>query len=99
VWWVIQQSLYHGFMLSLLVKQFLKSVNIWRSYRQEGCFTRFVRLSILLHKDEEFAIVFMKKLLLTVVMLVSPVIPTLVVTNINVMRQTLTSSLTCTISE
>jgi len=86
-------------MLSLLVKQFLKSVNIWRSYRQEGCFTRFVRLSILLHKDEEFAIVFMKKLLLTVVMLVSPVIPTLVVTNINVMRQTLTSSLTCTISE
>jgi len=23
----------------LLVKQFFKSVNIWRSYRQEGCFS------------------------------------------------------------
>ena len=54
-------------LLSLKVKQFLKSVNIWRSYRQEGSFTRSVRLGTVLHKDEEFAIGFtynMKKLLL-----------------------------------
>jgi len=57
-------------LLSLLEKFFFKSVNIWQSYRQEGCFTRFVRLSTVLHKDEEFTVDFtcdIKKLLLTVV--------------------------------
>jgi len=88
-------------VLSLLVKQFLKSVNIWRSYRQEGCFTCSVRLSTVLYKDEEFAIDFTydtKKLLLTVVRLVSPLILTLLVTNINLIRPILTISLTGTIS-
>ena len=54
-------------LLSLLVKQFLKFVNIWQSYRQEGCFTSSVRLGTELYKYEEFAIDFtcnMKELLL-----------------------------------
>jgi len=81
----------------------LKSVNIWRSYRQEGFFTRSVHLSTVLYKDEEFAIDFTydtKKLLLglTVVRLVSPLILTLLVTNINLIRPILTISLTGTIS-
>jgi len=33
-------------LLSLLMKEFLKSVNIWRSYVQEGCFTRCVHLGL-----------------------------------------------------
>jgi len=83
-------------LLSLLMKQFLKSVNIWRSYMQEGCFTRCVHLGTVLHKDKEFAIDFtysVKKLLLSVVtLLVSPLILTLVVTNIiNLIRPILTS--------
>jgi len=46
-----------------------------------------------LHNDEEFAIDFthtMKKLLLTVVTLVSPLILALVMTNINLIRPILT---------
>jgi len=88
-------------LLSSLVKQLLKSVNIWRNYRQEGCFTCFVRLGTVLHEDE-FAIDFtydMKKLLLTVVTLVSLLILTLVVTNINLIRPIFTSSLAGTISD
>jgi len=88
-------------LLSSLVKQLLKSVNIWRNYRQEDCFTCFVRLGTVLHEDE-FAIDFtydMKKLLLTVVTLVSPLILTLVVTNINRIRPIFTSSLAGTISD
>jgi len=45
-------------LLSFLVKEFLKFVNIWRSYRQEGCFTRSVRVGTVLHKGEEFGIEF-----------------------------------------
>jgi len=59
------------------VKQFLKSVNIWRNYRQEDCFTRSVRMRNVLHKYEEVVIDFtctMKKLLLAVVALVSELI-------------------------
>jgi len=37
------------------VKEFVNIVNIWRSYRQEGCVTRFVHLGTVLHKDEELA--------------------------------------------
>jgi len=33
---------------------FLKSVNIWQSYKQEhGCFTRFARLANTLLKDDK----------------------------------------------
>ena len=59
------------------MKQFLKSVNIWRNYRQEDCFTRSVRMRNVLHKYEEVVIDFtctMKKLLLAVVALVSELI-------------------------
>ena len=35
VWWAIQYHFTTDLLLSLLVKQFLKSVNFWRSYRQE----------------------------------------------------------------
>jgi len=61
-----------------MLKQFLKSVNICQSYRQvAGLSQCSMRLAIALLKDEEFAIKFtynMKKVLLTVVTLVSPVI-------------------------
>ena len=43
-------------MLSLSVKERLKCVNIWQSYKQErGCLVHFVRLAYTLHvlKDEE----------------------------------------------
>jgi len=37
--------------LNLLVKEFLKLVNIWRSYRQNGdCFMRFIRIALLSSK-------------------------------------------------
>jgi len=45
-------------LLSLPVKQFLKYVNIWQTYRQDGCFTHCVGLGTVLHKDEEFAMDF-----------------------------------------
>jgi len=54
-------------LLSLLVKQFLKSVNIWQSYRHEDCFAHSVHLGTVLYKGEEFAISFtydMNKLVL-----------------------------------
>ena len=84
------------------MKQFLKSVNIRRSYRQGGYFTRSVRLSTALHKGEDFAIDFtynMKKLLLSVVTSVNLLILTLVVTNINIIRPILTSLLTGIIND
>jgi len=77
-------------------------VNIWRSYGQDGCFAHSVCLGTVLHKDEEFAIDFtydIKKLLLTVVTLLNPLIITLVVTNFNVIRSILASSLTGSISD
>ena len=47
-------------LLSLTVKQFLKSVNIWQSYRQESwsSLTRSMRLGTVMLNDEEFAIDF-----------------------------------------
>ena len=45
-------------LLSFLVKEGLKFVNIWRIYWQEGCFTRSVLLGTVLHEDEESAIDF-----------------------------------------
>jgi len=88
--------------ISTTAELLLKSVNIWQSYRQEGCFTCSVHRDTVLHKDEEFAIDFMynmNKLFLTVVILVSPLILTLVVTNINLIRPILTSWLTTTITD
>ena len=35
VWWAIQQLLYYGFIAEFAGEIFFKSVNIWRSYRQE----------------------------------------------------------------
>jgi len=78
-----------GLLLSLWQNNFLNFVNIWQSYRQEGCFTHPVHLGTVLRKDEEFVIDFthdMKKLLLTVVTLVSSSILTLVMTNVNLIR-------------
>jgi len=75
--------------ISATAELLLKFGNISRSYRQEGCFTCSVPQGTVLHKDKEFAIDFtydIKKLLLTVVTLVSPLILTLVVTNINLIR-------------
>ena len=34
-------------LFNLLVKESMKFVNIWRSYRQNGCFTRPIRLALL----------------------------------------------------
>ena len=45
-------------LLSFRVKELLTFVNIWRSYRQEGCFTYSVRMDTVVYKDEEFAIDF-----------------------------------------
>jgi len=62
------------------------------------CLTCSVRLGSVLRKDEEFAIDFtydMKKLLLTVVTLVSSLILTLVVTNVNVIMAVLRSIILC----
>jgi len=65
-------------------------LNIWQSYRQDGCFTHSVRPGTVLHNDEEFAINFthdMNQLLLTVNCCFftsgSPLILTLQVTNNN----------------
>jgi len=78
VWWVIQSSFYYTLLLSFTVKQFLKSMNLWQvTGKKVGCFTHSVCLGNVLLKDEELTIDCMhdmKKLLLTVVMLVSPLI-------------------------
>jgi len=45
-----------GLVLSLRVKIFLQSVNIWQSYKQErGCLMHFARLANTLLNDEESA--------------------------------------------
>jgi len=45
-----------GLLMSLRVKEVLKSVNIWQSNKQEcGCLMHFARLTNTLLKDEESA--------------------------------------------
>jgi len=49
------ELIYYAFIthlsLNLLVKEFLKLVNIWRSYRQTGdCFMRPIRIALLSSK-------------------------------------------------
>jgi len=42
---VVNNQIKKGLLLSLRVKRFSKSVNIWQSYKQErGCFVHFFRL-------------------------------------------------------
>ena len=42
---VVNNQIKNGLLLSLRVKRFSKSVNIWQSYKQErDCFVHFLRL-------------------------------------------------------
>jgi len=41
VWWAINNHIQKGLILSLSVKNVLKSINIWQSYKQEGDCLRF----------------------------------------------------------
>jgi len=42
---VVNNKIKKGLLLSLRVKKFLKSMNIWQSYKQErDCFVHFLRL-------------------------------------------------------
>jgi len=42
---VVNKQIKKGLLLSLRVKEILKSVNIWQSYKQErDCFVHFLRL-------------------------------------------------------
>lgn len=36
MWWDIQQLVYYEFNAECAGERFLKSMNIWRNYRQEG---------------------------------------------------------------
>jgi len=54
--WVVNNQIKNGLLLSLWVKNLLKSVNIWQSYKQErDCLVHFVRLANTLLKDGESA--------------------------------------------
>ena len=51
---VVDNQIKKGLLLSLWVKTFVKSVNIWQSYKQErDCLVHFVRLANALLKDRE----------------------------------------------
>ena len=53
---VFNNQIKKGLLLSLRVKNFLQSVNIWQSYKQErDCLVHFARLANTLLKDEESA--------------------------------------------
>jgi len=53
---VVNNQIKTGLLLSLWVKIFKKSVNIWQSYKQEsGCLLHFAHLANTLQKDEESA--------------------------------------------
>ena len=53
---VINSQIKKGLLLSVWVKNTLKSVNIWQSYKQEhGYLMHFARLANTLLKDEESA--------------------------------------------
>jgi len=53
---VFNNQIKKGLLLSLRVKKFLQSVNIWQSYKQErDCLVHFARLANTLLKDEESA--------------------------------------------
>jgi len=49
---VVDDQIKKGLLLSLRVKKFLKSVNIWQRYKQEhGCLMHFASLANTLLKD------------------------------------------------
>ena len=51
---VVNNQIKEGLLLSLSVKEILKSVNIWQSYKQEcRCLVHFARLANAMLKDEE----------------------------------------------
>ena len=53
---VVNNQIKKGLLLSVWVKNFFKSVNIWQSYKQErGYFMHFAHLANTLLKDEESA--------------------------------------------
>jgi len=53
---VVNNQINKGLLLHLSVKHFLKSVNIWQSYKQEGCCLKHsVHLATTLLKDKESA--------------------------------------------
>ena len=53
---LINNQIKKGLLMSLRLKTFLKSVNIWQSYKQErDCLVHFVRLANSLLKDRESA--------------------------------------------
>jgi len=53
---VVNNQIKKGLLLSLSVKFFLKSVNIWQSYNHKrGCLMHFARLANTLLKDKESA--------------------------------------------
>jgi len=53
---VADNQIKKGLLLSVRVKNFFKSVNIWQSYKQErGCLMHFARLANTLLEDEESA--------------------------------------------
>ena len=54
---IVNNQIQKGLLLSLWVKFFLKSVNIWQSYKQEhGCLMHFAHLANnILLKEEESA--------------------------------------------
>ena len=50
---VVNNQIKNGLLRSVWVKKFLKSVNMWQSYKQElGCLMHFARLTNTLLKDE-----------------------------------------------
>ena len=52
---VVNKQIKTGLLLSLPVKKFLKLVNIWQSYQEEGGCLHIVCLTNTLLKDEENA--------------------------------------------
>ena len=53
---VVNNQIKKGLLLSLSVKFFLKSVNIWQSYiHKRGCLMHFARLANTLLKEKESA--------------------------------------------
>ena len=53
---VVNNQIKNGLLRSVWVKKFLKSVNMWQSYKQElGCLMHFARLTNTVLKDEESA--------------------------------------------
>ena len=53
---VLNNQIKKDLLMSLSVKSFLKSVNIWHSYKHErGCLVHFVHLATTLLKDKESA--------------------------------------------